>query len=305
MKGVCLIFVVSILLAASSAQSMCETAHPQISTLEIDPHAVTVLRLSPGYASSIRLPEEVSSVMIGNPASFRVEHSEAEPRLVFIKPTTSQPAQSNALITTKSGQEVSLHLISAGRAVAGNAVDFLLEYTRPRSLLVESSAASSFLIADSGPVNSATPNLSATSSADPIVDALGKQARLAAPDWQGKNVQAAIGPISAQGDHMIVPFSVLNNTTRWTELLPPQIQLAGNTTRGKAITTEQVPVTDFVLQKRKLAPGERTDGVAVFARPAFKESNERLILQLAEADQVDHPILLALPFVAGAQGEKQ
>src|SRR5258708_4389279 len=152
MKDACLFLslVVSVLVVGSFAQSIPETTHPQISALQIDPQSVTVLRLRSGYASSVRLPEEVSSVMIGNPASFKAEHSEAEPRMVFIKPTTSQPAQSNALITTKSGQEVSLHLVSTGRSAGGQAVDFLLEYTRPRSLLVEPSAASSFPIADRG-----------------------------------------------------------------------------------------------------------------------------------------------------------
>src|SRR5258708_17236476 len=88
--------------------------------------------------------------MMGFPACFRAEQSEGEPRLVFIKPTTSQPAQSNALITTKSGQEVSLHLVSTGRSAGGQAVDFLLQYTRPPSLLVQPSAASRFPIADRG-----------------------------------------------------------------------------------------------------------------------------------------------------------
>jgi len=302
-----LFLVVSVLVVGSFAQSIPETTHPPISALQIDPQSVTVLRLRPGYASSVRLPEEVSSVMIGNPASFKAEHSEAEPRLVFIKPTTSQPAQSNALITTKSGQEVSLHLVSTGRAAGGQAVDFLLEYTRPRSLLVEPSAASSFLIADvgGGDREKSTSIAEAKNSADPVADALARQARLASPEWHGKALRTAIGEVSKQADQMIVPFSVLNATERWIELLPPQIQLSGNAASGKAIKAEPVPVTDYEMDKRRLGPGARADGVVVFARPTFKESNERLMLQLAQADQVDHPILLPLPFVAGGQGGKQ
>jgi hypothetical protein len=49
-------------------------------------------------------------------------------------------------------------------------------------------------------------------------------------------------------------------------------------------------------------PGERSDGVVVFERPAFKESSERLELRLAQADRVDHPILLPLPFITMGKG---
>jgi hypothetical protein len=53
-----------------------------------------------------------------NPAAFKAEHSEAEPRLVFLKPITTEASESNAVITTRQGEEISLHLISAGKATA-------------------------------------------------------------------------------------------------------------------------------------------------------------------------------------------
>jgi hypothetical protein len=43
----------------------------------------------------------------------------------------------------------------------------------------------------------------------------------------------------------------------------------------------------------------------VFERPAFKESTEKLELQLAQAEQVDRPILLLVPFAATVQGVSQ
>jgi hypothetical protein len=52
------------------------------------------------------------------------------------------------------------------------------------------------------------------------------------------------------------------------------------------------------MTSRRLAPGERVDGVAVFESPALKESNERLELRLAQADQIDHPILVPCHFIA-------
>ena len=62
-------------------------------------------------------------------------------------------------------------------------------------------------------------------------------------------------------------------------------------------------VSEYRMTTRRLAPGERSDGVVVFERPAFKESSEKLQLQIAQAEQVDHPILLLVPFTANSQGE--
>jgi hypothetical protein len=89
-------------------------------------------------------------VVIGNPATFKAEHSEAEPKLVFLKPITAQPSEGNALITTKLGQEITLHLMSGGKAgqCAGG---FLVKYRRQQSFLVDSSDRQSFLIAETYP----------------------------------------------------------------------------------------------------------------------------------------------------------
>jgi len=122
-----LIVFVYLMAGTGVAQTQPGQIVPTVTTARVEDGSVTVLHLAPGYATSVRLPEEISSVVIGNPASFKAEHSEAEARLVFFKPTTSQPAESNALITTKSGQEISLHLVSVGKGAADARVDFLVE----------------------------------------------------------------------------------------------------------------------------------------------------------------------------------
>ena len=58
-----------------------------------------VLHLRTGYVSSVRVLEEISSVVLGDPGGFKAEHSEAEPQLVFFKTTSAKPAQTNALIS--------------------------------------------------------------------------------------------------------------------------------------------------------------------------------------------------------------
>jgi hypothetical protein len=84
--------------------------------------------------------------------------------------------------------------------------------------------------------------------------------------------------------------------------MPPQIQLGGMKKTGKITRrsrwsiAEQLPVTDFRLSRRRLGPRERADGVVVFQRPSFKQSNETLFLQMAESGAVDRPALAPIGF---------
>ncbi len=86
----------------------------RVATVTINPNEVTPLHLRPEFESTIRMPEEITSVILGSPGSFKAEHNEGEPNYVYVKPITKQPAQSNLLIATKSGQHVTLELISDG-----------------------------------------------------------------------------------------------------------------------------------------------------------------------------------------------
>ena len=52
------------------------------------------------------------------------------------------------------------------------------------------------------------------------------------------------------------------------------------------------------MTTQRLGPGERADGVLLFERPSFKESNEQLLLQVAQAEQVDRPVLVPISFTA-------
>jgi type IV secretory pathway VirB9-like protein len=83
---------ISLWLAFGAAQAGEAQANPEVRNVIIEEGAVTTVRLSPGYTTSVRLPEEVSSVVVGNPLTFKAEHSESEARLVFFKPITVKPA---------------------------------------------------------------------------------------------------------------------------------------------------------------------------------------------------------------------
>jgi hypothetical protein len=304
-----LLIMVYLVAALGVAQTQDGAVIPRVTTVPFEEGAVTLLHLAPGYTTSVKLPEEISSVVVGDPASFKAEHSDAEPRLLFLKPITSKPSESNALITTRSGQEITLHLVSAGKVAADPPVDFLVEYRRPRSVVVSSSDRQSFLIGETPPISQVT----STSSPPPpdkpdLVSAeLEKQKSLSSPAWEGKEVLAALGASTKRDQQTVLAFSVFNRSNRTVEFLPPQLELVGSVhgNKGKRIKAAPVPISEYRMTTRRLAPGERADGVVVFERPAFKESTEKLELQLAQSEQVDRPILLPVPFTATVQGVSQ
>jgi hypothetical protein len=299
-----LVFAICITASIGIGYSQDARVVPSVTSVSIADGTVTLLHLAPGYTTSVKLPEEVSSVVLGDPASFKAEHSDLEPRLVFLKPISPQPAESNALITTKSGQEVTLQLVSPGKTDQDPKVDFLVQYRPPESLLVGVERRS-FLIADTRPIAPAASSVnSSPHKADPVADALEAQERVSTPAWQGKEFGAAVGPSVTRGRQTILGFSIFNSSRQTIELLPPQIELVGSARgkKDKQIKAEPIPISEYRMTSRRLAPGQRSDGVVVFERPAFKGSTENLELQLARADQVDRPILLPVQFTAASQG---
>jgi len=298
-----LVFFIYVIVSYGVAHAEDGKVIPEVESIRIDDGTVAVLRLGPGFTSSVRLPEEINSVVLGNPSSFKAEHSETEPRLVFFKPITSQPAESNALITTKSGREVTLHLISEGKQAANTRVDFMIEFQRPRSMVLgptTSSSATSVLAPQSAP-ETETSKPALKKKPDLIGEELARQRAVASPIWEGKELTAAIGGSTRSGEQMIIGFSVLNRTNRVVELLPPRIELSGRTAHSNGdhpIKAETVPVVEYRLTSLRLAPGERADGVLVFERPGFKQADEGLLLELAETERADKPLLVPLPFVS-------
>src|ERR1035437_7610758 len=273
---------------------------PVISKLTISPDTVTDLRLKPFYAATCALPISVSSVVVGAPTLFLAEHSEHEPDLVVVKPITADPAVSNLLIATKSGLVVSLRLLSDGSASGGaKPVDFVLIYKRRGSFLI-------------GAVDETQtpPARTVQAGPTPYELALREQMQVSSPAWKNGSgvIAASMGIVTGDGDDVLVAFSVLNNTSHWVELLPPQVELANPNGKGnknntaernaKKVLADQVAVLEFRFTQQKLAPGARADGVVRFERPDFKQRQERLQLVLATADAVNRPLLLELPFTA-------
>jgi hypothetical protein len=180
------LFLTTFLIALCYAQ--VPAVRPQVVGRAVQEGQVTTVYLAPRFATAIRMPDAVNSVVLGDPDSFSAEHSEKEPQIVFVKPITTKAAQTNLLISTAHG------------------------------------------------------------------------------------------------------------------LMPPQIQLAGKVKKGAIVkhkvwsNSEQLTVEEFRMSRRRLGPGERADGVVVFERPSFKQSNETVLLQMADSGAVDRPALAPIGF---------
>jgi len=82
------------------------------------------------------------------------------------------------------------------------------------------------------------------------------------------------------------------------------VELRGK--RGsKQFKAGPVPILEYRLTSRRLEPGERADGAVVFERPGFKEADERLLLEVAQAAQVNHPVVVPLTFTPNSGGGAQ
>ena len=346
------------------ASGQAPEVQPQIAGRAVQEGQVAVVYLAPRFATAIRMPDAVNSVVLGDPDSFAAEHSEREPQIVFVKPITEKAAQTNLLISTTRGYQANLLLISRGQpAGAQPNVDFMMQYRPAARFIIEQSAPSAAIAQTAAltapdnekqplappsptsqlkttgpmgtdhspldPVSSASssrsaaiaqPNAQAPDANWGIDDLLERQRRAPLPALYGEMpgvappgkqiLKAGVSEVIDQGRQVVVLFSVLNLQRHAVELMPPQVQLGGQLKKGKIVrhsvwsNSEQLPVEEFRLSQRRIGPGERADGVLVFQRPSFKQSNETLLLQMADSGAVDRPALAPIGFGISSLREK-
>lgn len=310
------LFVTATFVALVQAQVQPKVAQRQLTD------EVNLVRVAPRFATAIRMPEPVSSVVVGDPSKFLAEHSEKEPALVLVKPVVEEPTESNLLVTTSTGRHLSFLLRSDG--TGAKPVDFVLAYKKSGSFLVEESGVATHEISATAPLTEvptvAPIKLSRREAArverDPLDLLLERQQRAAlptlygmrppVPDSKGDRVKAGISEVVDQGRTVVVLFAVVNPQAQAVEVMAPQVQLAGKIRKGKLIrrsrwgSSEQLPVKDYRLSRRRLGAGERLDGVVVFDRPNFKQANEALFLQIGESGAVDRPALVPIGFGVSA-----
>ena len=132
---------------ASTGGAQQATITPQVRSKATADSKITEIELGAHFVTTIRVQEPVNSVAVGDPALFQVEHSEHEAELVFVKALTSEPAESNLLISTTRGRQISFLLISRGNGANSPKVDFLLRYQPSGGFLVEPDAVPFALVA--------------------------------------------------------------------------------------------------------------------------------------------------------------
>jgi hypothetical protein len=345
----------------SSAQ--IPEVRPQVAGRAVQEGQITVVYLAPRFATAIRMPDAVNSVVLGDPDSFTAEHSEREPQIVFVKPITAKASQTNLLISTAHGYQANLLLISRGEAAGTQPnVDFMMRYRLAGRFVIEPSAPSVSIAqtvalpasdqmkdqpvmrsppaqpetsssisanrstiehasfnpgridtsADTGAVAVVQPNTQNADAAPGLDTLLERQRRAPLPALYGEKpgvappgkqiLKAGVSEVIDQGKEVVVLFSVVNVQNHAVELMSPQVQLGGKVKKGMIMrhsvwsNSEQLPVEDFRMSQRRIGPGERADGVLLFQRPSFKQSNETLLLQMADSGAVDRPALAPIGF---------
>jgi hypothetical protein len=320
------------------ASAQVPEVRPQVAGRAVQEGQITVVYLAPRFATAIRMPDAVNSVVLGDPDSFTAEHSDRESQIVFVKPITAKAAQTNLLISTARGYQANLLLISRGEAAGTQPdVDFMMRYRPAGRFVIEPSAPSlsiaqtvalptSGQMAEPPKISSpATPSdvRPAAQNADAAlgIDALlERQRRAPLPALYGEKpgtappgkqiLKAGVSEVIDQGKDVVVLFSVVNVQNHAVELMPPQVQLGGKVKKGTIVrhtvwsNSEQLPVEDFRMSQRRIGPGERADGVLIFQRPSFKQSNETLLLQVADSGAVDRPALAPIGFGISRLREK-
>jgi hypothetical protein len=119
---------------------------------------------------------------------------------------------------------------------------------------------------------------------------------------RGDRLRVGVSEVIDGGQQVIVLFSVVNTSRHAILLMPPQVQLGGKIKSGRIVrherwaAAEQLAIIDFRLSHRRLGIGSRADGVVVFGRPPYKQSNEQLFLQMADSGAVDRPALAPIGF---------
>src|SRR5271157_4615728 len=304
------------------ASAQIPEGRPQVAGRGVQEGQMSVVYVAPRFATAIRMPDAVNSVVLGDPVSSTAEHSEREPQIVFVKPITAKAAQTNLLISTAHGYQANLLLISRGEAAETQPdVDFMMRYRPAGRFVIEPSApslsiAQTVALPTSGQapatpaeVRPAAQNADAALGFDALLE---RQRRAPLPTLYGEKpgtappgkqiLKAGVSEVIDQGKDVVVLFSVVNVQNHAVELMPPQVQLGGKVKKGTIVrhfvwsNSEQLPVEDFRMSQRRIGPGERADGVLIFQRPSFKQSNETLLLQVADSGAVDRPALAPIGF---------
>ena len=235
-------------LAGQTQPSASVQVRPQVAGRPLRDGQVTTVYLAPRYVTAVRMPEPVNSVVVGDPGSFSAEHSDREPQLVFVKPITSKPAQSNLLVSTARGLQVSLLLVSRGETKGdGQAdVDFVMRYKPAGQFIVHPADTPSSVVPQTVTVGNEPPSQTRSTAGVPVIPAALRTSTIAE---NGKPLLASDSQLA--GDVQL----------RWKEEAP-------------------VPVVHGEMQAPVVRPGQTAHGIVAFELPPGAGNGQRTVVTL-------------------------
>lgn len=148
------LYLFCLCLATDTTLAQVPQVEPQIiSKTDLD-GKVAVVEVAARFVTTICLPDPVNSIVVGDPSEFQVEHSEHEPKLVFVKAVSKKPAQTNLLVSTTGGHLISLLVVNRGQSASATQtrVDFLLRYKRTNGFFVAPSGFPFALVGETVPL---------------------------------------------------------------------------------------------------------------------------------------------------------
>src|SRR5262245_25467976 len=218
-KTVCLTLLVHCFCALLGAQTTT-TARLKTAKTVFEGQPAT-LRLAPHRTTTIRLPEPVNSVVIGDPNLFQAEYSPDEPMLVFAKPTSTTAAESNLVISTTHGRQFVLSLKSLGTLPDAEAsgVDLLVN-CRPAEIFFIAETFPSVLISETLDLESTAIAGARVGSAESgfaganptrLDELVLRQRQQPLRNLSGERIRVGIGQVVEDDSRLMVSFSVVNS----------------------------------------------------------------------------------------------
>lgn len=304
-------------------------AEGQVTVVEVKPHFVTAIRMAepvnsvaigdPKLFQAEHAPHEPNYVFVK-----ALTTAPAESNLLI---STRGGQETSLLVVSHGGHAKTVDFVvryqrPGSFLVAPDYPSELIGETVPTAQAEDTTEAS---FSRSAPGVATSKPVSAATGSDPLPDTAGSVTRPSALDVlvirqehaplptlygehpgiqnpRGDHVRAGVSEVIDGGQRVMVLFSAVNPTQHAILLVPPQVELGGKIRRGEIFrhsqwtTSEELAVEDFRLSRRRLGPGERADGVVMFERPPYKQSNETLFLQIAEAGAIDKPALVPVGF---------
>jgi len=195
-RGLCVLYFS---FCASVALAQVPQVEPRVLTKTEVEGKVADVEVAARFVTTIRLPDPINSVVVGDPSEFQVEHSDREPRLVFVKALSKKPSETNLLISTVTGHQVSLLLVNRGDVSPDlETVDFLLKYEASNGFFVGQSGFPFALVGATVPLSqngeTATDGTQAISNATPRARAVSAAADKSASAFNDSSQSEIEGP---------------------------------------------------------------------------------------------------------------